>query len=93
MIDSLRLTIKCSTVLFLHHVAKELVFTDTAITLFESKYDTPVHVDSHNNGKMRYTLDLLCRLMENTSGHEMIRKVSKITFKEYVLHQLHDMKS
>ena len=37
---------------FLYHVAKETVFTDAAITLFESEYDTAVNLYYLNDRKI-----------------------------------------
>ena len=61
---------------------KEIVFTDIAIRLFESEYDPKSALYSNDNRCMIPSpLELVCQLMENTSGHEMIKKVNKLTSK------------
>ena len=81
-IKRLSLTMNWITVLFLDHVPKEIVFTDTAIRLFESEYDLKVAVYyNENRPRSPSPLESLCHLMENTSGHEMIKKVNKLTSK------------
>ena len=70
------------------------MFTYEAITLFESEYDPREAVYSENRRKEEdLTLEELCRIMENTSGHGMIKKVNTMTSEDNEFEQLHDVNS
>ena len=67
---------------------KELVFTYEAITLFESEFDPRDVVYSEDRSKrVDLPLEELYKIMENTSSHEMIKKVNTLTSKENVFEQ------
>ena len=88
------LTMKWYTDSFLDHVSKVTVFTYEAITLFESKFDPRKAVNYEDRSKrIDSPLEELYRIMKNTSGHEMIKKVNTLTSKGNVFEKLHDVNS
>jgi len=68
------LTMKWYTVSFLDHVAKELVFTYEAITLFESEFDPRKAIYSEDiSMRVDSPLEELYEIMKNTSSHGWIK--------------------
>ena len=93
-IEYLCLTMRWITVSFPDHVPKVIFFTYEAITLFESKFDPRKAVNYEDRSKrIDSPLEELYRIMKNTSGHEMIKKVNTLTSKGNVFEQLHDVNS